>query len=233
MSGTNSSSPAGAPDAEGLTFTVHGLPPPNLALQQRQTRVGRIKMLLVLAFCAAPVLASYFMYYVVRPEGRSNYGQLVQPTRSIPALTVPDLAGRPVPLASLRGQWLLMAAGPADCSAACLERQHALRQLRQMLGKEKERLDKVWFITDAQSAVALPDPKDANDPSAHVLRMGAAELQRWLGVADVAGLESHLFLVDPMGELMMRFPLPFEPTKVKRDLERLLRASASWDQAGR
>ncbi len=216
-----------------MSLTVHGLPAPDLALQQRQTRAGRVKMLLVLAMCAAPVVASYFMYYVVRPQARSNYGQLVQPTRALPALNVPDMTGQSVALRSLRGQWLLVGAGPALCQAACLERQHSLRQLREMLGKEKERLDKVWFITDAGLPADMPDPKAAKDPAAHVLRLDAPALQQWLGVADASALESQLFLVDPMGEYMMHFPVPFDPTKVKRDLERLLRASGSWDQPGR
>ena len=58
-------------------------------------------------------------------------------------------------------------------------------------------------------------------------------MARWLAPAEGQALEDHLYLVDPMGEWMMRLPPQPEPAKVKRDLERLLRASAGWDTPGR
>jgi hypothetical protein len=81
MSGSKSSGPAGAevkmPEPVGLT--VHALPTLTPDALKRRTLSGRVKMLLVLLACAAPVVASYFTYYVIRPEGRSNYGTLVLP----------------------------------------------------------------------------------------------------------------------------------------------------------
>ena len=93
--------PIGTAD-QPLGLTVYSLPSPTSALAEdtRRTRSGRWKMLLLLAICAAPVVASYFTYYVVRPEGRSVYGQLIDPQRPLPALTATDLQGHPVPLAS-------------------------------------------------------------------------------------------------------------------------------------
>jgi hypothetical protein len=64
----------------------------------RAPRRGRLKMLLVLLVCAAPVIASYFTFYVLRPEGRSNYATLIEPRAPIPAdLPLSDLwtAARP------------------------------------------------------------------------------------------------------------------------------------------
>jgi len=106
MSGSNSSDPALAatvPD-EALALTVHSLPMPALA---QRTRVGRIRMLLVLLVCAAPVIASYFTYFVIRPEGRTNYSDLIEPSRPWPSasdLPLTDLQGRPVSPQALRGQ---------------------------------------------------------------------------------------------------------------------------------
>jgi hypothetical protein len=79
MSGSNSSPPADAARNaslldEPLGLTVHSLPVPReaaLADEQRTAR-GRWRMLAVLLVCAAPVVASYFTYYVIRPEGRRN-----------------------------------------------------------------------------------------------------------------------------------------------------------------
>ena len=58
-------------------------------------------------------------------------------------------------------------------------------------------------------------------------------LAAWLQPDAGHALEEHLYVVDPMGEWMMRVPAQPDPAKVKRDLERLLRVSAGWDRAGR
>jgi hypothetical protein len=109
MSGSNSSAPAGGrpgvPD-QPLGLTVHSLPRPAdvVPAEARRTMSGRWKMLVVMVACVAPVLASYFAYYVVRPEGRRNFGELVEPQRPIPAITAATLQGQTVPLPTLRGQ---------------------------------------------------------------------------------------------------------------------------------
>lgn len=239
MPGSNSS----APDASArepalpLSFTVHNVAAPTLgpalAADGRRTTRGRLKMLLVLAVCAAPVVASYLTYFVIRPTGRSNHGELVSPMRALPALDLHTLDGRPVPAAALKGQWLLVAVGPSSCDAACEQRLFMQRQLREMLGRERDRLDKVWFVTDADNpAPALRAAVDAA-PGVTVLRVDREALARWLAPAPGQALEDHLYLVDPMGEWMMRMPAQPDPARVKRDLDRVLRASASWDLPGR
>jgi hypothetical protein len=218
-------------------MTVHSLARPDLADPAEQVRGrtvrGRLKMLLVLLVCASPVVASYFMYFVVRPEGRSNYGTLIVPTRSLPALGLRTLDGTEVPARSLRGQWLLVTVGPSTCDTACDERLFMQRQLREMLGRERDRLDKVWLITDA-SPVA-PRLREAIEAGVAVtaLRADREAVSRWLAPAPGQALEDHLYLVDPMGEWMMRLPSKPDPMRVKRDLERVLRASAFWDTPGR
>ncbi len=161
MSGSNSSPPADARPDHPLDLTVHSLPSPDGVAQEdaRRTVVGRWNMLAVLLVCAAPVIASYFTYYVVRPEGRRNFGELIEPQRPVPALS-----------------------------------------------------------------------------DAMVWRVDAAQLAQWLQPAAGQTLAGHLYVVDPMGNFMMRFPAGLDregAASAKRDLERLMRASASWDQAGR
>ncbi len=230
MSGSNSSAAA---RTEAVGLTVHSMPVPELQTGARRTRIGRIKMLLVLAVCAAPVLASYFSYFVLRPQARSNYSSLILPTRSLPALPLRTLDGKPVEAAALRGQWLLLTVGPAACDPACQQRLYLQRQLREMLGRERERIDKIWLVTDtAEPAPALRAALDA-DPSLQVLRVPRAAVAAWLQPEAGRALEEHLYLVDPMGEWMLRVPADPDPARIKRDLDRLLRAAASWDQPGR
>jgi hypothetical protein len=221
-----------------LTFTVHSLaaaPAQDLAqAEQRRTRAGRLKMLLVLLVCASPVVASYFTYFVIRPQGRTNYSDLVVPTRSLPALVLATPSGQPVVAASLRGQWLLVAVGPASCGAACEQRLYMQRQLREMLGRERERLDKLWLVTDTSPlAPAMLVALQAGAAPVTVLRADAAAVAAWLQPAPGHALEEHLYLVDPMGEWMMRLPVGADPAKAKKDLDKVLRASSSWDQPGR
>ena len=110
------------PDAEPLHLTVHAMPHADVAGDeaQRRTLRGRAKMLLVLLACAAPVLASYFTFYVLRPEGRSNFATLIEPSRAVPAdLRLTGLDGAVVSAASLRGQWLLIVVGRGGCDSDC------------------------------------------------------------------------------------------------------------------
>jgi len=209
------------------------MPAPELQADARRTRIGRIKMLLVLAVCAAPVVASYFSYFVLRPQARNNYGTLILPTRSLPALPLRTLDGQAVEAASLRGQWLLLALGPADCDEACRKRLYMQRQLREMLGRERERIDKIWLVTDGTELPAALRTALQADPALQVLRVPRDALATWLQPEAGRALEDHLYLVDPMGEWMMRVPADPDPARVKRDLDRLLRASSSWDQPGR
>lgn len=232
MSGSNSSYRGDAAGLEPLSFTVHSMPRPQ-AEEARRSR-GRLKMLFLLLMCAAPVIASYLTYFVIRPEGRSNYSALVDPARPMPAgLRLTDLQGRPVDAASLQGQWLLVVVGDAACDAACERRLYLQRQLREMTGRERERIDKLWLVLDdASPAPALQAALEAA-PATRVLRAPRADVAAWLRPAEGQALESHLYVVDPMGQWMMRAPAEPEPRKLLRDVERLLRASASWDRAGR
>ena len=84
MSGSNSSAPGSSVAPEPLRFTVHSMPSPDASDAARRTTSGRWKMLAVLAVCAAPVVASYLTYFVIRPESRTNYSTLITPPRAIP-----------------------------------------------------------------------------------------------------------------------------------------------------
>ena len=188
---------------------------------------------LLLLVCAAPVLASYFTYYVIKPEGRRNYGELIDPQRALPEVTAQTLDGKPVPLADLKGQWLLLQVDSGACAKACEDKLYLQRQLRESLGREKDRLDRVWLVSDD---APVPQRLDNGLHGATVLRVPAAQIAAWLAPAAGHSLAEHFYVVDPLGNWMMRFPARMDTEgagRAKRDLDRLLRASASWDEAGR
>lgn len=216
-------------------MTVHSLPLAALDEQQRRTWRGRLQAALILLVCVAPVLASYWAFYVARPTGGgAAYGSLIQPPVAMPDVVATDLRGASVPLRSLQGQWLLVVAGPAACDAACERRLFMQRQLREMLGRERDRLDKVWLLTDeAPLKPELQAALEAPPAPVWLLRTPRAGLERWLEPDSGHALEEHLYLVDPRGQWIMRMPVKADPARVRRDLDRLLRASTSWDRAGR
>jgi hypothetical protein len=238
MSGSKLSNPAekNTPVDAPLAMTVHELPAPADVAQAdaHRTRSGRMKMLLLLLVCMAPVIASYITYYVIRPTGSTrNHADLIQPSRDLPQVQAQDLQGRSVPLASLKGQWLIVAVAGGACDEGCQKNLYFQRQLREMQGKDKDRIDRVWLVSDDAPVPAALQPALAQ---ATVLRVAPEVLQAWLAPAAGQQLQDHLYLVDPMGNWMMRFPAHMDvekASKVKRDLERLLRASNSWDNAGR
>ncbi|HEY1150217.1 MAG TPA: cytochrome C oxidase subunit I [Pseudoduganella sp.] len=192
--------------------------------QDSRQRSGRMKMLAVLAVCAAPIAASYFTYYVIKPEGRNNYGALIDPRQyPIPAMASKQLDGTPARLEDYKGKWIMLKVGGSDCQQECQDMLFAMRQLRTMQGKEMERIERVWLITDEQPLETML--LRVNDGT-HMLRAPADAVAKWLPVEEGAKLDQHIYLIDPLGNLMMRFPKNADPQKVKKDMAKLLKASA-------
>lgn len=219
--------------SDGVSMTVHSMPSPALD-GDRRTSHGRLKMLLALLVCAAPVVASYLTYFVIRPQGRTNYSHLIEPQRAMPAdLSMADLQGKQVTPQSLKGQWLMVVVAGAACDNRCEKLLWLQRQLRETLGKEKDRLDKLWFINDTAMPRLQTLQAIATGDSMHVLRVPPQALRAWLAPAAGQVLEDHIYIVDPLGHWMMRVPPQPDAARLKRDLERLLRASSSWDTPGR
>ncbi|WP_353395505.1 hypothetical protein [Hydrogenophaga sp. 5NK40-0174] len=213
-------------------MTVHTLPRPGAEMADdiARTRSGRWKMIVLFLICAAPVIASYFTYYVVRPGATSSYGQLIDPQRPLPAWAGADLEGRTVPLASLKDQWLLISVADRECGQPCEQHLYLQRQLREMLGKNKDRLD--WVLLYSGDEAIRDELRPALEQGV-ALKVDSQALAQWLAPAPGQQLSDHLYLVDPMGNWMLRFPADMDHKQVRKDLERLMRASAFWDQAGR
>jgi hypothetical protein len=235
MSGSSSSNPAASTARldEPLDLTVHALPGPREVEVRQRTSRGRLKMLVVLLICAAPVIASYLTYYVVRPQARRSYGELIDPQREMPALVARTADGKPQPLRDLQGQWLLVSVAGGGCPTTCENHLYIQRQLRESLGKDRDRVDWVWLVDDD---VPIRDALRPALSQAEVLRVPHDQLVQWLEPSAGQRIEDHLYVVDPMGHWMMRFPAGIDragAAKAKRDIERLLRASAGWDQPGR
>ena len=185
---------------------------------------GRWKLFAVIAICASPMIASYLTYFVVKPEGRTNYGALLDPRAyPVPAtLEARTLDGKPAPLESMKGKWIMLQVSGGECPSDCQKRLHDMRQLRLAQGKEMSRLERVWLINDnAPLETMLMREYDGT----HMLRAKPDVINAWLPVDGGTAPADHIYVIDPLGNLMMRFPKDADPNKVKKDIAKLLRAS--------
>ncbi|WP_081867960.1 SCO family protein [Caballeronia glathei] len=190
---------------------------------------GRWMLLLLALVCAAPVIASYLMYYVFKPTGgTTSYGALIEPQRPIPGeLMVTDEKGQPMPLTSLRGKWLMITVNGSDCNEQCATRLYFMRQVRVLQSAERERVVNVWLRTDdkpVSEVIRTAYPQ----PDTRMLVADQRAVAQWLPTSADTRLTDHIFLVDPNGNLMMRFPKDPDPAKIKGDLAKLLK----WSRIG-
>jgi hypothetical protein len=191
---------------------------------QRAPDRGRWKMLAVLAVCAAPVLASYFTYYVIKPTTHNNYGTLVDPrSYPIPPLASTTLDGRPEGLDKYKGKWIMLKVGGGECAQACQKQLFTMRQERLMQGKEMDRIERVWLVTDREP---LETVLIREYDGMHMLHADPAAVAKWLPVDPGTKAEDHIYLIDPLGNLMMRFPADPDPRKMYKDVNKLLKASS-------
>jgi cytochrome oxidase Cu insertion factor (SCO1/SenC/PrrC family) len=191
--------------------------------KSQRKNTGRWKLFAVLAVCASPLIASYLTYYVIKPEGRTNYGALIDPRAyPMPQLNTAALDGAPANLQQFKGKWIMMIADGGECQEACRKRLHDMRQLRLAQGKDMDRIERVWLITDKQPLdTVLMREYDGT----HMLRSDAQAVKSWLPSDQASAYTDHIYMIDPLGNLMMRFPKDADPNKIKKDLAKLLKAS--------
>ena len=177
---------------------------------------GRRTLLLIALIAFMPVVASTLIYlFFPRPAG-TNYGTLL-PTRPAPDVAGIALDGTPFRLSALQGKWLLVIAGRGACDERCRAALYATRQARTIQGREQERLVRVWLVTDVD---APPAKVLREHPGLVVARVDPAALASWPGGADL------IYLVDPLGNLVLQYPQDPDIKGLAKDLRRLLNASS-------
>lgn len=189
-----------------------------------QQKKGRWKLFAVIAICASPLIASYLTYYVIKPDDRTNYGALIDPRNyPIPQLDSTTLDGKTLELEAYKGKWVMLQISDAECAEPCQKRLLDMRQLRLAQGKNMERIERVWLVTDKQP---LETQLIREYDGTHILRVNEDKLKAWLPTETGTTADDHIYMIDPLGNLMMRFPKDADPNKIKKDLSKLLRASS-------
>ena len=180
---------------------------------------GRRTLWLLGLVAASPIVASYMTYYWFVPDKRVNYGELLAPAAA-PPVTGARLDGRPFALTDLQGQWVMLIVTGADCAAVCRHALYATRQARTMQGREQDRVVRAWLRP--LGAAAPSGELRESQPGLVIGSAAPAELSRL--PLDPSGAPTIL-LLDPRGNLVLRYGAEPDIKRLAADLGRLLRAS--------
>lgn len=187
--------------------------------EEPQKPADRRTLWLILAVCVAPFIASILAYLYWQPTSHINYGELLPPAE-LPAAQFKLADGTAFDLAQLRGKWIYLTVDSGACDEYCRQKLWKMRQVRRTQGKDMERIERLWLVSD--------DTRPATGLLAEYEGMFTvpARESRLLGQLPHKGvLRDHIYLMDPLGNLILRYPRDADPTRMKKDLIRLLKVS--------
>jgi len=179
---------------------------------------SRTKLVAIMALFALPIVASTVVYLWFPPSSSAAYGELLHPPAPVTTAAFLRVGGGEFRFAELRGRWILVASDSGACPPACAHKLTLMRQVRLMTGRNASRIARV-FVADDTHPLA---------PAALADHEGTVAITPPPGMAlplSAVNDRAHVYLVDPLGHVMMRFPVDAEPRRMLRDLERLLKAS--------
>ncbi|HXZ50128.1 MAG TPA: hypothetical protein VEG27_14000 [Usitatibacter sp.] len=177
----------------------------------------RTKLALIAALFAAPIVASTLVYLFGHPAATANHGELLLPPATVSAGEFTLASGKPFSFAELRGRWILATSDSGACGTSCGAKLLAMRQVRLALGRDAERVARVLVVDDGRVPdAAVLAPYEGTE---------AVVAPKGSSLAAGAGDREHVYLVDPHGNVMMRWGAADDPRGMIKDLERLLKAS--------
>jgi cytochrome oxidase Cu insertion factor (SCO1/SenC/PrrC family) len=180
---------------------------------------SRLTVALVAVVWVTPILASLALYFLWQPARHVNYGELLSPAQ-LAAPPLADVGGRRFDLTQLRGKWTYITVDTGSCDDYCRGKLWKMRQIRRTQGKYMERIERLWLVSDAH----VPDPALLKEyEGTWVVRAAGSALLKQLPAAGAQ--RDHVYLLDPLGNLVLRYPRDADPSRMKKDLERLLQLS--------
>lgn len=183
----------------------------------------RTLIVLVVMFLAGFIIAYALLASGWRPGHTKNYGELVQPARPLPSAKLTDLTGNAVSF-QWRGKWTLVYIGSSDCQAPCTNALYKMRQLMAAQGREAHRLRSVFVATDTKARDRLPDALKPYPDT--VVLTGPVNALRELGTTfGATGRPDGLYVVDPLGNFMLRYPANADLSRMNKDIRVLLKTS--------
>jgi|TARA_B110000305_G_scaffold134923_2_gene150665 hypothetical protein len=177
---------------------------------------------IVLTICVLPVIASTALYSFWKPDGFVNNGDLIEPV-PIYGLEVRTSQGDIFSFADLYGFWSFVSIDASSCEDICEKKLYLMRQIRLTQGAEKDRLERLHFVLGDNQ---LPKKiTDEHEGTRFITLPDASELTVF---GDLEDAKNYIYLVDQIGNLMMRFPVTIDPSLMKKDVRKLLKISKAW-----
>ena len=184
---------------------------------------GRRKFLLIAALFLVPVIVVFGLYYggIWRPAGSSAKGELVHPARPLELAGLRHADGRPAGIEAFQGKWTLIYIGDGACDEACRTALTYGRQTRLAVGKDMDRVQRM-FLTTGNCC----DQNYLNTEQLGLVTMDVASPEAQALLTQFPGDRTHtLFIVDPLGNLMMRHDASHTSKDLLSDLKKLLKLS--------
>lgn len=193
-------------------------------------RHARLSMVLVLALFAAPLILAWLAITVFpdwKPKTATNHGDLIQPVRPLPAFKLETIQGTPVDETFLRGKWTILYVAKGVCDRPCVEQLYNIRQIRLAQGKNIDRLQRLMLWNTEGVSDGQRQELQAHFPGQVIAPVADAEaLLRVFSLDEQSPLAAgRVYLVDPLGNLMMKYEPDEEPRGAIKDLEKLLKYS--------
>jgi hypothetical protein len=186
------------------------------------------RMLLLLgAISLAPFVGSLLLYYFWKPQTFTNYGELLA-GMPLAGLTIPARDGKPFRIDELRGKWIFLMADSGSCDDYCQSKLYVMRQIRLTQGKDQERIERVWLIPDG---VQAPPGIETEYQGTRTILLASDDFLSRLPAS--GSPRDHIYVIDPFGNLMMRFPRNVDPQRMKKDVNKLMKVSGGWIQTGK
>jgi hypothetical protein len=188
-----------------------------------EKRLGRRMLLLLVALFALPLLIVAIMYRLEWQPGGASHGQLISPPQPLHLLELHTLQGKSFGAAQWKDKWSLVYIGQQGCDADCTAQLHDLRQIHASLHKEITRVQRVLLIASVGEDGNLASVQQQYPDLVILAGPGAQQLAGQFGSAGQTG---NVYLVDPLGNVMMRYPQGYQAKGLRKDLMRLL--TYSW-----
>ena len=190
---------------------------------------GRRQLLLLAALFFVPLFVAFWLYYGPtpwRPAGSTSKGEIVEPARPLPAVVLPTMDGGRTDAQFLRGKWTMLYVGDGACGPDCRKALYLMRQSRIALNKDMDRVQRVFLVTGRCCATPF---LAAEHPDLQVARLddpaAAGLLAAFPSYTDAPGGAGRIYLVDPLGNLMMSYPRQAPDKALLTDMKKLLRLS--------
>jgi cytochrome oxidase Cu insertion factor (SCO1/SenC/PrrC family) len=202
----------------------------NTATKKRKSVIGRAELIGIAAVFLIPAGLAWMTFSNSgwMPTGRSNIGSIIHPPRSIPdSMALEGIEdGQTIAGASLRGKWTLVSVVKSACDAVCRDRLFIMRQARIAVGDDMVRVQRLFILTDSD---ALPQFQELlNNYRGTLAATGPQKaIEQFLSILDPSGSDTnnHLYIIDPLGNLMMHYPPSEKGVGLVTDLEKLLKIS--------